>query len=154
VGTSAGTVSRAPSPSGDLHLGNVQFAPGAPDRVDTIFDWDMATLGDPLADFAGLLVYWPDDGELPSVRPIALGGDHEWPPRQELRDRYASATGLDLEAIAWYEAFARWKAAVVRQQLAWRYAEGKSSDPRLAAAGDTVPLLADGALIRLREHLG
>ena len=56
----------SPRPSilhNDYKLDNCQFDPSAPDRVKSIFDWDMATLGDPLVDLGTLLNYWPDPSD-------------------------------------------------------------------------------------------
>lgn len=133
--------SRAAILHNDYKLDNCQFDPADPDRVKSVFDWDMATLGDPLVDLGTTLNYWPDpsdpdDGTGPLVVPgmASLG----LPTRAEVVERYAAATGFDLDAVAWYEAFACWKTAVVLQQLYVRYVRGESTDDRMAARGDLV----------------
>ena len=126
----------------DLKLDNCQFHPDDPDRVTAIFDWDMTTLGDPLVDLGTLLGYWPDpkDDATRAPRPAwdALG----LPPRAEIALRYAERTGTPLSRIAWYEAFALWKTAIVIQQIYVRYVRGQTRDPRFADRGARVPVLA------------
>jgi aminoglycoside phosphotransferase (APT) family kinase protein len=98
--------------------------------VRAILDWEICTLGDPLADLGLLLVYWaePDDGDpaLVGVAPTAFPG---FAPRSELLARYAAGTGRDVSAIAYYRAFGFWKLACILQGVYVRYAGG-------AAAGD------------------
>jgi aminoglycoside phosphotransferase (APT) family kinase protein len=128
----------------DLKLDNCAFDPARPDRVASIFDWDMTTLGDPLIDLGTLLSYWPDPADPPGVR----RGSHEGmramglPGRDEITARYVARTGLDAGAVRWYEAFAQWKTAVVVQQLHNRWLDGASADPRHEHIADSVPALA------------
>jgi aminoglycoside phosphotransferase (APT) family kinase protein len=98
--------------------------------VQAILDWEICTLGDPLADLGLLLVYWaePGDGDaaLLGVAPTTLPG---FLRRQQLLDRYAELTGRDVSGIAYYRAFGFWKLACILQGVHVRYAGG-------AAAGD------------------
>ncbi|MFL6061242.1 MAG: phosphotransferase family protein [Marmoricola sp.] len=130
----------------DFKVDNCQFAPGDPDVVTTVFDWDMATLGDSLTDLGTLLNYWPDgatpaDG-VPGLETLGLPG------RDEVVARYADRTGADLDRreVAWYEAFGCWKTAVIMQQLYVRHLRGESTDDRMAARGEQVGRIADRAL--------
>jgi aminoglycoside phosphotransferase (APT) family kinase protein len=134
----------------DFKLDNCQFDPDDPDHVRSIFDWDMATLGDPLIDLGTLLGYWPepDDPAPRAVRPH--GADDAFPSRAEVVARYAAATGLDTSHSAWYEAFALWKTAVVVQQIYIRYKRGQTRDERFAHIADRIPILVDQALPLLR----
>jgi len=128
----------------DLHLGNAQFAVGRPDMVRTLFDWDMATLGDPLVDLGGVLAYWRDGskgGPAPASDQEPLG----LPTKAEIAERYARRTGLDLDDLDWYQAFSDWKIAIIMQQLANRYRRGESHNERLATMGDNVLGLAEEA---------
>jgi aminoglycoside phosphotransferase (APT) family kinase protein len=130
----------------DLKLDNCQFDPADPDRVKSIFDWDMATLGDPLVDLGTLLGYWPEPGD-PAPRAVRpTGADDAFPSRAAVVERYAAATGLDMERVAWYEAFALWKTAVVVQQIYIRYKRGQTRDERFASYPDRIPILVDQAL--------
>lgn len=127
-----------PSPSrvsvvhNDLKLDNCQFDPAEPDAVHSVFDWDMATLGDPLFDVGSLLV--------------AMASNPVWElSTDEALARYAERSGIDVTGIGWYLAFATWRTAVVVQQLYNRYRSGDSTDDRLAGMGDLVPPLAERA---------
>jgi aminoglycoside phosphotransferase (APT) family kinase protein len=134
----------------DFKIDNCQVAPGHPEAVTTILDWDMATLGDPLVDFGTLLNYWTDpaDDEPPLVAGVDTFG---LPTRAAITERYAVRTGVDVSRAAWYEAFATWKTAVVLQQLHQRYVRGESTDERMADRGAHVPRLAARAQRLLKE---
>jgi aminoglycoside phosphotransferase (APT) family kinase protein len=131
----------------DLKLDNCQFDPAKPDRVASIFDWDMTTLGDPLVDLGTLLNYWPDPGDAEDAqRGTRPGlGRMGLPPRAEITERYARRTGADLTAARWWEAFALWKTVVVVQQLHRRWVRGESTDPRMAHIADRMPSLITAA---------
>jgi aminoglycoside phosphotransferase (APT) family kinase protein len=136
----------------DFKVDNCQFAVGDPDTVTSVFDWDMATLGDPLTDLGTLLNYWPDgrtpaDG-VPGLENVGL------PTRDEVVDRYAARSGRTLSrgGVAWYEAFGCWKTAIIMQQLYLRHLRGESSDHRMTARGEQVGRIAERALT-LAENL-
>ena len=144
-------LSRASIVHNDLKLDNCQFAPESPDRVTSIFDWDMTTLGDPLVDLGTLLNYWPDPvdteatqrGTRPGLAHMGL------PTRAEITARYAARTGTDPTAAAWWEAFALWKTVVVVVQLHRRWVRGESTDPRMAHIADRAPSLVAAARVVL-----
>ena len=131
----------------DLKLDNCQFDPADPDRVTSIFDWDMTTLGDPLIDLGTLLNYWPDPADRedaqrvshPGLRGMGLAS------RAEVVARYATRTGADVSNVWWWEAFALWKTVVVVQQLHRRWVLGESTDPRMAHIADRMPFLIAAA---------
>jgi aminoglycoside phosphotransferase (APT) family kinase protein len=128
----------------DFKLDNCQFRPADPDRVHSIFDWDMATLGDPLIDLGTLLNYWPDPSDRDDLRPIYNPGMEAMglPRRAEMAERYAARTGFDVGAVHWYEAFACWKTAIILQQLHTRYLRGETTDERMATRGRDVSMQA------------
>jgi len=102
---------------GDYRLDNTILDQGRPGRIAAVLDWEMSTLGDPVADLGILLVYWSqaDDGEdrnSGSVVPAAtvLAG---FPSRSEVAEMYARRTGADLDALPWALSFAFFKLAVV-----------------------------------------
>ena len=136
----------------DFKVDNCQFAPGDPDRVVSVFDWDMATLGDPLTDLGTLLNYWPDGATpaegVPGVENVGLPG------RDEVVERYAARTGQRLTRadVTWYEAFGCWKTAVIMQQLYVRHLRGESTDARMTTRGRQAVRIADRALA-LAERL-
>jgi len=137
----------------DLKLDNCQFAPENPDRVVSIFDWDMTTLGDPLIDLGTLLNYWPDPADPESAQRASNPGLAKMglASRAEIAARYAAQTGVNLSAVRWWEAFALWKTAVVVQQLHRRWVRGESTDPRMARVADRMPSLIAAAVAVLDE---
>lgn len=110
---------------GDYRLGNMMVDPG---RIKAVLDWELCTLGDPLADFGYLLNSWvlPEDGTV-DVVPTAAGG---FPSREVLTDRYAKATGRDLSQINYYRAFSHWRLAAIGQGVYKRYLVGAMGENR------------------------
>jgi aminoglycoside phosphotransferase (APT) family kinase protein len=105
-------------------MDNVLLDPRAPGKVAAVLDWELSTLGDPLADIGLFFIYWQDAsdvsselsaGILPSV--TTLPG---FPSRRALLERYATRTGTDLATLPWYIGFACFKLAVVVAGVAAR----------------------------------
>jgi aminoglycoside phosphotransferase (APT) family kinase protein len=110
---------------GDYGLHNTLV--GADGRIAAVVDWEISTLGDPLADLAYALNQWAEPGDPPPVRalpPTTLPG---FPGRQALADRYAERTGRDLSRLDYYVGFNRWKSAAIVHGVYARYLEGKKS---------------------------
>jgi len=129
---------------GDYRLGNMMVLPG---RINAVLDWELCTLGDPLADFGYLLNSWilPEDGTS-DVVPTAAGG---FPNREVLTSRYAKATGRDLSQINYYRAFSHWRLAAIGQGVYKRYLVGAMGENRgmdLEAYKQSVTLRAVAAL--------
>lgn len=148
------TMPRSPRVSvlhNDFKLDNCQFDPADPDRVKSVFDWDMATVGDPLADLGTLLNYWPDPGDPDGERPVLVEGVATMglPTRRELVGRYAERTGADVADVHWYEAFGCWRTGVIFQQLHTRYLRGETTDERMADRGRPVAAQARRAALLL-----
>lgn len=144
------TAQRASVIHNDFKIDNCQFQPAEPDEVTAVFDWDMATLGDPLVDLGTLLNYWPGDPGDPMAEVMAVPGlgTMGLPSKAEIVDRYAQRTGLDVSPIGWYEALGCWRTAVILRQLFARWERGDTSDPRMAARGEHVfPLTRRGLSI-------
>ncbi|MEQ8348481.1 MAG: phosphotransferase family protein [Sneathiellaceae bacterium] len=130
----------------DLKIDNCQFQAGDPDNVTSIFDWDMTTRGDPLADLGTLLGYWnePGDPAQRMVMPPPVGGSY--PSRADIAAEYAARMGgFDLSRLHWYEAFAMWKTATVVQQIYIRYARGQTKDERFKGMNERIPPLLEMA---------
>jgi aminoglycoside phosphotransferase (APT) family kinase protein len=111
---------------GDFRLGNLALDPHDPGRVLAIFDWEMATLGDPLADLGYTLVYWSEPGDagvagLPRV--TRLPGFHT---RAELVEAYAKRSGRAVDAIDFYRVLALTKLAVIAEGIYARHLQGKT----------------------------
>jgi len=112
---------------GDYRLGNMALAPDDPGRVVAVFDWEMATLGDPLADLGYTLIYWAEPGDPPShgLMP-ALTAAPGFPSRADLLARYAAASGRDVEAVDFYQVLALTKLAVISEGIWKRHLLGKT----------------------------
>jgi aminoglycoside phosphotransferase (APT) family kinase protein len=103
---------------GDYRLDNTILA--ADGTVAAVLDWELCTLGDPLADVGTLLMYWAQGTS--SAEPVtAMPG---FPTRQELADRYAAASGRDVSDVGFYVAFAYWKLACIMEGVFVRFATG------------------------------
>jgi aminoglycoside phosphotransferase (APT) family kinase protein len=107
---------------GDYRLGNMIATGG---RIVALLDWELCTLGDPLADLGYLANTWlmPEDvcGDVDDTMPTTAGG---FPACQALFERYAAQTGFDLENIDYYRAFSHWRTAAIRQGVYKRYSVG------------------------------
>ena len=110
---------------GDYRLGNA--ITGADARIAAVLDWELCTLGDPLADLGYLLNNWAAPGEEgPTTRGAALspsmaGG---FPDREELVERYARRTGAEVRNVAFYRAFQYWRLAAIVEGVMSRYLKG------------------------------
>jgi aminoglycoside phosphotransferase (APT) family kinase protein len=117
----------------DFKLDNIMLAEDDPSRVVAVLDWEMCSVGDPLIDVGLFLSYWTMSGgrsndSNSSLRAITHGPG--WLTREEIIERYEAATRRDLSRIAFYETFARFKVAVVIQQIYYRYVKRQTSDER------------------------
>jgi aminoglycoside phosphotransferase (APT) family kinase protein len=135
---------------GDYRLGNTMLAHGAPARLIAIFDWEMATIGDPLADIAYLTATWsqPAGGERKETMFDRLTTTHDegFMTRDELVARYEERTGRSMSDLRWYQALALWKAAVFMEGNYKRSLAGSTDDPYLKLFDVGVPQLAEAAL--------
>lgn len=132
---------------GDYKLDNVLFCSRAPVRLLAILDWEMATLGDPLADIGYLTATWNDPGES-SDRLHGLSSVTTLPgfsSRRELADEFARRTGADLERLSWYQALALWKLAILLEVGYRRFLAGTTSDRFLGTLETGVPKIAAAA---------
>ena len=131
---------------GDYRLGNVMISNQAPARLIAILDWEMATIGDPLADLGYLVATWCEPAS--EAHPLLLTTVTQRPgflTRGELIARYAEQTGRDTSALDWYQAFALWKAAVFCEAIYKRYLRGDRADVWSASLCDGVPRLLEVA---------
>jgi aminoglycoside phosphotransferase (APT) family kinase protein len=132
---------------GDYRLGNVMLAVRAPARIAAIFDWEMATIGDPLADVGYLTATWIDrsDPPLGMFELSAVTRQEGFPLRAELIERYEERSGRAMTDIRWYQTLAIWKAIVFMEGNYKRAITGATDDPYLKSFGDGVVELAERA---------
>jgi aminoglycoside phosphotransferase (APT) family kinase protein len=130
---------------GDYRLDNTMLHPTDVGRINAVLDWEMSTLGDPLADLGILLVYWAQESD-PSLRKqgAPVGAVTSLPgflTRQEVAEGYAARTGLDVTDLPWYVAFGFFKLAVVCAGIAMRVKFGAMVGPGFDGFEDRVPPL-------------
>jgi aminoglycoside phosphotransferase (APT) family kinase protein len=129
----------------DYKLDNTMISAGG-DMV-AVFDWDMATQGDPLVDLGTLLAYWsdPDAPTYPvfGERAVTLAPHMS---REAMLQRYADVSGFDVSAISYYEGLAYYRIAVIIEQIYARYVRGQTSDARFARFEPLAPILASAAV--------
>lgn len=150
---------RMPAESGaalihnDFKFDNVAFDPQHPERVSTVFDWEMATIGDPLMDLGTTLGYWVEPSEIGQLSASFVGPT--WLPgaltRKELVDRYLERRGVPWRDMRYYHVFGLFKIAVIVQQIYARFVRGFTQDARFAKLNSTVQQLARQAAHALAE---
>jgi aminoglycoside phosphotransferase (APT) family kinase protein len=152
---SAWMAEHVPSTSGaalihnDYKYDNVVLDPNDLTKVVGVLDWEMSTIGDPLSDLGAALAYWvdaQDPEELQKIRwgPTTVPGSMT---RAQLVHRYAQATGRNVSNMDFYLAFARFKIAVIIQQIYYRYHVGLTKDERFASMPGLVALLLRASLL-------
>ena len=133
---------------GDYRLDNMILSPDA-DAVAAVVDWELCTLGDPLADVGMLLVYWGEDGDelVPLFEPATMAPG--FPSRDEVRTRYAERSGRDLGLIDYYVALGLWKLGIILEGVYARYSAGQygqgSRSESIEEFGRNVARLAEAA---------
>ncbi len=132
---------------GDYRLGNTMLASAAPARLVAILDWEMATIGDPLADVGYMMVHWvQDDDQRSRFNLQSVTTRTGFPSRQELVARYEAGSGRSMTALDWYVTLALWKAVAFMEGNYKRAVSGATDDPYLKSFGDGVVELAQRAL--------
>jgi aminoglycoside phosphotransferase (APT) family kinase protein len=132
---------------GDFRLGNLMFEHAAPVRVLALFDWEMATLGDPLADLGYLTATYSDHASPGTIMELTgatkTGG---YLSAEELAARYAGATGLDVSDLPWYQALALWKASIFCEAIYTRWLRGEKPGDTFASQLEVeVPRMLEAA---------
>lgn len=101
-------------------------------EIKALLDWEMATVGDPLMDFGTSLGYWAEQGDHPALKVFGLTVHEGNLNRQEIVERYASASGTKTDHMVFYYVIGCFKIAVIAQQIYARYKLGLTKDPRFA----------------------
>jgi aminoglycoside phosphotransferase (APT) family kinase protein len=130
---------------GDYRLDNMILA--ATGEVAAVVDWELCTLGDPLADMGMLMVYWsqPGDQQTALFDPPTMASG--FPLRDELKARYAQRSGRDLSELDFFVALGSWKLAIILEGVYARFAAGQygASDEAFQEFANVVVRLAEGA---------
>ncbi|MEU7528468.1 phosphotransferase family protein [Saccharothrix sp. NPDC042600] len=135
---------RATIVHGDYRLDNV-LVTADPVDVSAVLDWEMATLGDPLADLGLLRVYWTGVGLDDDPVTGTVLGLPGFATADELTERYAARSGADVSGLGWYTAFAYFKLAVILEGIHFRFTTGKTVGAGFDQIGNlTLPLVRQG----------
>ena len=133
---------------GDFRLGNTLFAAQAPAHLEAVLDWEMATIGDPLADIGYLCMMWTQEGDPTGGLREHLGKvtrSEGFPTREELIARYEEGSGRSMSDVRWYTTLALWKSVVFMEGNYKRAIAGTTDDPYLRQFGEGVLELASQA---------
>jgi aminoglycoside phosphotransferase (APT) family kinase protein len=130
---------------GDYRIDNVVLDPADAGRVLAVLDWEMATLGDPLADLGMLLMYWRGPGERFASEVHAITAEPGFFSREEVAERY----GARLRDVGFYVAFAHFKLAVIVEGIHARAVAGKTVGEGFEGIGEIGPALATAGLEEL-----
>ncbi|MBS2031842.1 MAG: phosphotransferase family protein [Deltaproteobacteria bacterium] len=132
----------------DYKYDNLVLDPADLTNIRAVLDWEMATLGDPLADLGTALAYWFEPSEAEVVGSLGLGlttlpGNLS---REEIVQRYAAKSGRDVSNILFYYVAALHKVAVIAQQIYFRYKQGLTQDERFAGMLFAVQMLSQAGV--------
>ncbi|MBN8871136.1 MAG: phosphotransferase family protein [Solirubrobacterales bacterium] len=138
---------------GDYRLDNVIYSPTG--EVAAVVDWELCTIGEPLADLGLLMVYWREasDEPIPLITPATV--EPGFPTRRELAEQYAEITGRDISKLDYFVALGFWKLAIIAEGVLARFAAGQYGEDvgdvveRSRATIDLLVGQADEAISRI-----
>ena len=133
---------------GDYRLDNTMMSLDDPGRIVAVLDWEMSTLGDPLADLGLFLLYWGQSDAQVIATGSAIGTQEGFLDHDGIVDAYAARSGRDLSELDWYEVFAAYKLAIIVEGINARFQMGKTLGEGFEAMGAMVAGLIDAALER------
>lgn len=146
----AAALPASPAPTvvhGDYRLGNLALDPADPGRVVAVYDWEMATLGDPIADLGYTLIYWTEPGDVVDGRALpSVTAAPGFSSRAELIERYARASGRDVAHVDFYRVLALYKLAIISEGIYARWKMGKTLGEGFETLGRAAAPLAERAL--------
>jgi aminoglycoside phosphotransferase (APT) family kinase protein len=152
----------SPAPTivhGDFRLDNAILDANDPTRIRAILDWEMSTIGDPLADLGLMLVYWPQDNDSDAYRTafstITATAVPGFPSRDDVLQRYSEKSGRDTSSVYFYWAFGFFKLAVILEGIHARFLQGKTLGAGFETIGERVPPLVMASMWVLeRKEVG
>ncbi len=136
---------------GDYRLDNVLVSLAEP-AVVSVLDWELATLGDPMADLGTFCMYWDGFAGLGLDVPCSPGALPGWPGRDELVARYCARRGIPVAGLGWYVAFGYYRIAVILEGVYRRHERGLTVGDGFGAVGAAVPMIVHRGLSALREN--
>jgi aminoglycoside phosphotransferase (APT) family kinase protein len=131
---------------GDYRLDNTMMALDDPGKIVAVLDWEMSTLGDPLADLGLFLLYWGNAGAQIIATGSAIDAASGFLTSDEIVERYAQQSGRPVDALDWYVVFAFYKLAIIVEGIHARFKMGKTLGEGFDTMGDTVAALINGAM--------
>jgi aminoglycoside phosphotransferase (APT) family kinase protein len=135
---------------GDYRIDNVILDERDPGRIRAVLDWEMATLGDPMADLGMLLMYWGEPGEVFASPVHEIPARAGFPTRAQAVELYARETGWDLEGLDFFVALAYFKLAVIVEGIHARHLNGLTVGEGFERISEIAPVLAEQGLEALR----
>jgi aminoglycoside phosphotransferase (APT) family kinase protein len=132
---------------GDYRLGNVILSAGDPGAIAAVIDWEMATLGDPLADLGLLLAYWDPASTLVTAGGYLIDANPGFPTAEQLTSRYLERSGASADDLPFYRAFGFFKLAVISQTIVARHLDGTAVGDGLADVATAVDALISAGLL-------
>ena len=148
-------MSRTSIVHGDYKLDNVILGSQPPARIVAVVDWEMSTLGDPIADLGWMLYFWHEAGDERFGLKVATVTDQPgFPKRRDLLQRYAAATDADVSNVLWFSALAGWKIAIIMEGSYRRFLAGVTDHPQFKVLEQGVPALARRAARAMRGDFG
>jgi aminoglycoside phosphotransferase (APT) family kinase protein len=142
-------IPESPAPTivhGDYRLDNTMLAPDDAGRIVAVLDWEMATLGDPLADLGLFLLYYGRDEAQTGNVGATLSAEAGFLSYDEVVERYAKASGRDVSQLDFYVALAAYKLAIILEGIHARYLMGKTVGDGFQHIGALVEVMVQGAL--------
>ncbi len=132
---------------GDYRLGNTMISSETPASLIALFDWELATIGDPLADLGYLTATYaqPGDPDNTLFKLSSVTKREGFPTREELIERYEQVSGRSMSDLRWYQALALWKSAVFLEGSFKRFKQGTTDDEWFAMLEQGVPEIAEAA---------
>jgi aminoglycoside phosphotransferase (APT) family kinase protein len=143
--------SRSSIVHGDYRLDNCIMSIESSSQMKAVLDWELSSLGDPMVDLALTLFYWREPGDRELALIPSATAKSGFPNRAHLTDRYADASDLPLDNLWFYEAFARFKFAVITQGVLARATAGAMAGQEFGDLSEEVKDLAEEGLAKFRR---
>jgi aminoglycoside phosphotransferase (APT) family kinase protein len=139
---------------GDYRLDNCMMSLEKPYEINAVLDWELSTLGDAISDLGLTLFFWREPHDIPLSLIPSVTSREGFPDRAYLAQRYAAKAGIDLPDMAFYEAFARFKYAIIAQGILVRGLQNAMAGQSFGDLRQEIESVAEEGLLRLIEKGG